>query len=150
MSRKPCYANIIYIIVLLLSILFLYTATSKLLHLDIFQLRLQRMPYIAPLATGLVWYVPFMELLIAGLLLIPKYRILGLYASLVLLALFTGYIGTVLQFSDSIPCSCGGALSALGWKDHLVFNGACMAMALWAIILNKKLHQKTFLDQNTT
>jgi len=126
---------------MLFLVLFVYTASSKLLDLGLFELRLGRMPYIAPYASLLSWSVPVLEFVIAGLLLLPKLRMIGLYASGILLTLFTIYIIAVLQFSDDIPCSCGGVLSALGWDDHIIFNAICMALAVTAIVLSKK-HQK--------
>lgn len=133
--------TIIGTISILFLVLFVYTASSKLLDLGLFELRLGRMPYIAPYASLLSWSVPLLELVIAGLLLIPKLRIIGLYASGILLTLFTIYIIAVLQFSDDIPCSCGGVLAALRWDDHIVFNAICMVLALTAIVLNKKQHK---------
>ncbi|MAU17147.1 MAG: hypothetical protein CMH46_16590 [Muricauda sp.] len=142
MKLLPIYKKaIIGTISILLLILFIYTASSKLLDLRLFELRLGRMPYIEPYAPFLSWSLPLLELVIAGLLLFPKLRIIGLYVSGILLTHFTIYIIAVLKFSDDIPCSCGGVLSALGWDDHIVFNAICMALVLTAIVLNKKQHK---------
>lgn len=96
------------------------------------------MPYIASYATVISWAVPFVELVIAGLLWFARYRTLALYASLVLLGSFTIYISIVLKYSESIPCSCGGVISTLGWTDHILFNITFMFMALLGIICNNK------------
>jgi len=149
MNQKRIYPQFLLLVGLLLTILFVYTATSKLMHLGTFQMRLERMPYISSFVPWISWGVPFLELVIAGLLLVPKFRVLGIYASLILLTLFTSYIITVLQFSDDIPCSCGGVLSVLRWDDHILFNLVFMALALWAIILNNIQNKKTLIDQNT-
>ncbi|MCR9229290.1 MAG: hypothetical protein NXH90_17855 [Flavobacteriaceae bacterium] len=139
MKLLPIHTKaIIGTITTLLVVLFVYTASSKLLDLGLFEWRLGRMPYIWSYANSLSWGVPLLELVIAGLLVVPKLRVLGLYASGILLTLFTTYVIAVLQFSDHIPCSCGGALSALGWDDHIVFNALFMALALVAIVLSKK------------
>jgi Methylamine utilisation protein MauE len=138
MSHKGIYSKLITLFSLLLTILFVYTAVSKLIHLDLFQWRLELMPYISPHASSISWVVPFLELVIAGLLWFPKYRTLALYASFFLLGLFTTYIIVVLKYSDSIPCSCGGVISTLGWKDHILFNVTFMIMALLGIICNNK------------
>jgi len=108
------------------------------MHLDNFQLRVERMPYIAPYALVISWSVPFLELVIAGLLWFSRYRTMALYASFILLGLFTTYIIIVLKYSDSIPCSCGGVISTLGWGDHILFNAAFMLMALLGIIWSNK------------
>ncbi|MEC7769819.1 MAG: MauE/DoxX family redox-associated membrane protein [Bacteroidota bacterium] len=150
MSRKPSYTSIITFTAFLLGILFIYTASSKLMHLEIFQLRLERMPQLSPIAHWIAWLIPFTELVIAGLLLIPKYRLAGIYTSLILLGIFTGYIILVLQTNDSVPCSCGGVLSALGWRDHILLNACFMAISLIAIILNTKQNRNKILDKHTT
>ncbi|MDF0709053.1 MauE/DoxX family redox-associated membrane protein [Flagellimonas okinawensis] len=150
MSSKNFNNYIISAIKLLLGMLFIYTATGKLMHLDIFQMRLEQMPYISPLASSLKWLVPFAELVIVGLLLIGKYRALGMYASFILLGLFTMYIMAVLRFNEHVPCSCGGVLSALSWRDHILFNGAFMLLALTAIRLSRKGNKDKPQNQNTT
>jgi hypothetical protein len=38
------------------------------------------------------------------------------------MAAFTGYIGFMLLSNIELPCSCGGVISSLSWKNHLVFN----------------------------
>ena len=150
MPKTTTYQKLVYAIVLVLSVLFIYTATSKLVRIDTFQSQLEGMPYLSPYETWLTWTVPFMELVIAGLLLIEKHRTLAMYASLLLLWSFTIYIAIVLQFSDSIPCSCGGVLSMLGWQDHILFNLTFMALAFCAILLNRKQNKQKLLDQDTT
>lgn len=140
--------NLVVAIVILYILLFVYTGTSKLMHLGVFELRLERMPYIAPYAQVISWGVPFLELVIAGLLLIPKFRILGLYTSLFLLVIFTIYIIAVLQFSDHIPCSCGGVISAFRWDDHILFNVIFITLALGAIALSKN-SITNLIDNNT-
>ena len=72
MSRKPSYTSFITLTAFLLGILFIYTASSKLMHLGIFELRLERMPQLSPIAHWIAWLIPFTELVIAGLLLIPN------------------------------------------------------------------------------
>ncbi len=107
------------------------------------------MPYISSYATLISWIVPFLELVIAGLLWFQKYRKVALYGSLVLLGVFTIYILVVLNYSDSIPCSCGGIISTLGWRAHILFNTTFMIMALLGIIW---YHNDNIIQthQNTT
>ncbi|SDQ89624.1 MauE/DoxX family redox-associated membrane protein [Flagellimonas zhangzhouensis] len=148
MSNQGIYPKLINLFNLLLTLLFVYTAASKLIHLDTFQTRLERMPYVSSYATLISWSVPFLELVISGLLWFPKYRLLALYSSLVLLGVFTSYIIIILTYSDSVPCTCGGIISTLGWRDHILFNTAFMLMSLLGIIWSNKhyniqAHQKT-------
>lgn len=74
--------------------------------------------------------VPVIEIVIAILLINKKTKLVGLSASVFLLMLFTGYIIAMLKFSDNIPCSCGGIISMLGWKGHIVFNLIFLVLAL--------------------
>jgi hypothetical protein len=149
MSNQGIHSKLVTLFSLLLTLLFVYTAVSKLIELDTFQWRMERMPYIAPYASLLSWAVPFLELIIAGILWLPRYQIMALYASFILLGSFTLYILLVLKFSDSIPCSCGGAISTLGWTDHILLNISFMVLALLGILWSKKKYNiKT--PQNTT
>ncbi|MHA7865006.1 MauE/DoxX family redox-associated membrane protein [Flagellimonas marinaquae] len=149
MSNQGIHSKLVTLFSLLLTLLFAYTAVSKLIELDTFQWRLERIPFIAPYASLISWSVPFLELIIAGLLWLPRYKIMALYASFMLLGIFTLYIVLVLKFSDSIPCSCGGVISALGWTDHILLNVSFMVLALLGILWSKKKYN-TQTHQNTT
>ncbi len=140
--------NIISIICYLYVVLFTYAATSKLLDLENFRLQLGRFPFISTYAIWIAWGVPFLEIVIAGLFLFPKYILTALYASLSLLTIFTTYIILVLNFSDSIPCSCGGVISKLGWNEHLIFNIAFIALALLGILMSG--YQKEYSARKNT
>ena len=102
--------------------LFVYTATSKLFQFDTFQAQLDRYPWIKHMATILVWAVPAIELLAAGLLLARGMRKTGLYLSLSLMVLFTVYLALMLGSGEHLPCSCGGVIAWMSWKQHLVLN----------------------------
>lgn len=149
MSYKGIYPKLITLSSLLLTILFVYTAVSKLNHLDLFQWRLERMPYISSYASLISWGVPFLELVIAGLFWFPKYRTVAFFSGFILLGLFTTYIIIVLTYSNSIPCSCGGVISALGWKEHILLNITFMVLALSGILWSKKQYNMQS-HQNTT
>ncbi|WP_298535858.1 MauE/DoxX family redox-associated membrane protein [uncultured Algibacter sp.] len=116
-------------------VLFVYTAVSKLINIEQFQFRLERFPFISTHAVWITWGIPILEILIAALFLFPKYTILALYSSLSLMSVFTIYILSVLKFGDSIPCSCGGVVSAMGWKEHIFFNGVFIAFSLIGILI---------------
>lgn len=143
------YHRTIQIIGLLYIVLFVYTATSKLIHLGQFQQQLEQFPFISSYATWIAIGVPLVELVIAGLFVFPKYILTALYASMSLMILFTTYIITVLNFSDSIPCSCGGVISSMGWKSHIIFNSLFIALALIGIFLTSKKHGFISKQQTT-
>ncbi|WP_348636557.1 MauE/DoxX family redox-associated membrane protein [Mariniflexile litorale] len=121
-------------------ILFVYAATSKLLNIYAFKIQLDKSPFISAYAHWMAWSLPFIEYVIVGFFLFSKYMLFAFYASFTLLSLFSIYIVSVLNFSDSIPCACGGVLSYLGWKSHVVFNIFFMVLALIGIFITRK-HQ---------
>src|SRR5690606_28338776 len=61
------------------------------------------------------------------------FRYFSLFASYLLIVMFTAYILIILNFSDFIPCSCGGVLEKLSWTQHLLFNIAFIALSCIAI-----------------
>jgi Methylamine utilisation protein MauE len=120
-------------------LLFLYTAVSKFLDIPHFRLALLYSPLLRALAPILAIGIPSIELIISMLLLSSKYQKLGFYASLVLMSLFTLYVGYMLATvpTKDLPCSCGGIIDKLSWKAHLVLNSILTVLALTAVILFK-------------
>jgi len=106
----------------LYAILYIYAAVSKLLDFDVFVGQLAQSPLLSAFAYPIALLVPTVEILIAVLLMISKFRHFALFASYLLMVMFTTYILIILNFSDFIPCSCGGVLEKLSWTQHLLFN----------------------------
>lgn len=129
------------LIVGLLILLFVYTATSKFLEFSSFRYVLSGSPLIGSMAPVVAWAIPALEYAICLLLFFPLTRYWGLLASFVLMLLFTGYIGYMLAFSPQLPCSCGGVIRQLSWKQHLVFNIFFTLLALVGIWLYRKPFQ---------
>jgi len=113
---------IISIISYMYIVMFVYTATSKFLDFGQFRIQLGQSPIITAYADWVAWTIPLTELVIAGLFLFPSLMRTAFYSSFSLMTMFTTYIILILNFSDYIPCSCGGVLEKLGWTEHLVFN----------------------------
>jgi uncharacterized membrane protein YphA (DoxX/SURF4 family) len=134
---------VIMIICTLIIALFVYAASSKLLDYYNFQFGLSESPFIAPFANILAWAIPAGELLIAVMLVIPVLRLTGLYASGILMSLFTVYIAAMLLSASEIPCSCGGILEEMSWSAHIVFNSAFVALSVWGIYLQRKKRRTT-------
>ena len=123
------------IIALLFVVLFVYAATSKLIDVQKFRVELQLSPMLTDHARGLSWGVPAVEILLCALLLFPAVRRLGLWLAFSLMILFSAYIIAITQFTEDIPCSCGGILQNMTWNQHLVFNLCAVAVALFGLIL---------------
>lgn len=126
----------------LLVLLFLYTAISKFLDFDVFRYEMNNQPFPNILTPFLVWLVPLAELAIVVCLLLDKTRLTGLYASLVIMSLFTIYTALVLlNVFEYVPCSCGGVIKQLKWPEHLVFNLFFVAISYTGIKLSKQQYR---------
>lgn len=127
-------------------VLFVYAALAKLTDYSNFQFGLSESPFIAPMAGMLAWAVPASELIIAAMLFVPALRLAGLYASFVLMFLFTIYISAMLAFGTDIPCSCGGVLEDMSWPAHIVFNSFFVLLSAMAIWLQRQQKRKPLLQ----
>lgn len=115
---------------LLFILLFVYTAVSKFIDYENFRAVIGQSPLITRFAPVLAIAVPVAEVAIALMLVIPRYRRPGLYASFAMMMLFTVYIIGLVTFSEKIPCSCGGVISYMTWQQHLYFNIVFVLLAL--------------------
>lgn len=127
----------------LLSILFLYAAISKLLIYSIFRDQLSVSPFIKSYSNILVWLIPAIEIVISIMLITRKYRLLGMYFSFFLMLAFTTYTYYLLHFAPTIPCGCGGIISKLDWKGHLIFNSSFTALAALGVYCLPQTKQNT-------
>jgi hypothetical protein len=119
-------------------LLFLYTALSKLSEIALFRLVLRSSPLISDYANLVSILIPVSEILVSLLLFIPGTRRRGLYAAFLLMLIFTLYLAYMLSFTRQLPCSCGGVISRLSWKQHLVFNIAFTLLAIAGIRLSRE------------
>lgn len=113
---------------LIFTALFTYAAVSKLLILQDFKIQLEHFPFLGQYAGILVWLIPGSLILITALFIFPGLKILALYTSLLIMLLFSSYILGVLNFAESIPCSCAG-IASLSWKQHLILNLGLLLLA---------------------
>ncbi len=123
-------------IALVVMVLFAYTSISKWYDWGGTQNAMYNQVFPEWMATLLLYGLPVLELSLAILLLIPKTRLISLWACLICLIGFTGYIGLVLtDVFGRIPCSCGGVISSLGWEAHFLFNLGFVALAIIGILV---------------
>ena len=107
----------------LLIILFSYTAISKIMAFRVFHSQLAMQPFPRWSVWPLTLLIPTTELATTILLLVRQARPWGLYASAILMAGFTTYMGVVVAgIFEKTPCSCGGVLQQMGFETHLIFN----------------------------
>ncbi|MET3029182.1 MauE/DoxX family redox-associated membrane protein [Flavobacterium sp. UW10123] len=128
-----------------LIVLFVYASMSKILDYENFRVELGQSPVLSAYAGAAAPSVLIAELLTALFLAWKPCRKFALLASFILMAMFTCYIIIILNFSDYIPCSCGGVLQRLGWRDHIIFNIVFVIISGtgFFIIENKKYKNST-------
>jgi len=137
---------IIEIIAALFILLFVYTAITKIMNRERFSAVLSQSPLIGTTATILSYLLPIVELAIVLFLFIPSLRVWGFASSLFLMLIFTFYITYMIFFTPTLPCSCGGVLAQMTWRQHLVFNIFFTALA--GIGLRLSLKNKLFIAIN--
>jgi len=125
----------IEIIAFLFILLFTYASFNKLLDYQKFTIQIGQSPLLTGFGGSIPWMVITVELLVAVLLAIPRFRLLAFFGAFSLMVMFTAYIIAILKFSNFIPCSCGGILEKLGWTEHLYFNFSFLFLALVTIVL---------------
>lgn len=129
---------LIEIVSLLYIVLFIYAAVSKLIDFENFKVQLGQSPLLSAFATPVAIGVPALEIIIAVMLLIPKLKLYGLLSSFTLMVMFTAYIYIILNFSQFIPCSCGGVLEKMTWNQHLIFNIVFVLLAGFTTLLHSE------------
>ncbi|MGA9212295.1 DoxX family protein [Kaistella sp.] len=135
---KSIFKGSVAVVAYFFMLLFVYAAGSKMFDFENFQVQLAQSPLLSAYAGFISYGVIILELVIAGLLCFNLTRLIGLYASFGLMVAFTVYIYLILNYSDFVPCSCGGILEKMGWREHLIFNIGCIVLALLSIIFIEK------------
>ena len=130
-----------------LILLFFYVAGSKLYDFNGFRSQLSLQVFPAAFQPALLIGIPASEFLAVALLASPGTRIYGFWLSATLMAAFAIYIfGALLHLYPKIPCSCGGVLRKMGWKQHFVFNLFFLALSIYG--LTQTLKERRGGNQN--
>jgi hypothetical protein len=122
----------------LLILLFAYAAFSKIAGHTIFRAQLTKFPVLGNYSLFLSWFIPYVELCIVALLFIPKFHTSGFFASAILLTIFSIFLILMVSFAVNLPCSCGGIIALLSWKQHIFFNLFFLALSVTGISLNRR------------
>lgn len=123
-------------------LLFCYASISKIMDFENFQVQIAQSPLLSAYAVLITYGILALELFVCFLLIYERTRFAGLYSSYILMVLFTVYIYLILNYSEFVPCSCGGILEKMDWNTHLIFNLICILIAVVAILI-VSLYQKT-------
>ncbi len=135
-------STIIDIINGLLILLFSYAILSKLINHEMFQAQLIKFPVLDTSPALFSWLIPVSELFVILILFIPKFKLYGLYAALSLLILFTVFLILMISFDKNLPCSCGGIISKLSWKQHIAFNLFFIVLSVIGIKFQREMNQQ--------
>lgn len=129
---------IVDVAIYLFVILFMYTAASKFFTLKSFASTLAKSPLIGNFNLIVAYAIPIIEVLISLFLIVPALRKIGLYASLILMTVFTVYLAYMVFSGDKLPCHCGGVISTMSWNQHIWFNISFMTLAVIGLAAHKK------------
>ena len=136
--------RIVFLVCLLLILLFSYTATSKWIDFQTFTVEMHNQPLPRWLSNLLIVLLPVLEIGIVVMILVERTRTIGLLSSLGLMFFFTGYTALVLLgVFHWVPCSCGGIIKQLSWKQQLVFNLFFDGLIILAIIRQEPINKLT-------
>lgn len=127
-------------------LLFCYASVSKLADFKMFQAELAQSPFFGDYSKLVSYSTIISEVLIVFLLCFHKSRLIGLFSSLVIMSAFTAYIYLILNYSDSIPCSCGGILEKMDWNEHFIFNLLCVMLAIIGIVCYESENKKKLIS----
>ena len=125
-------------------IVFLYSAISKSMNVELFINNLDKSPFFFNLNTKfLAFLIITIEFLIPGVLFFESTSKIGYISSFFLLFVFTGYILMMIVFSPYLPCSCGGLIEHLSWNQHIYFNILFMCFS-FILFNNADKHESSF------
>ncbi|RZJ86383.1 MAG: hypothetical protein EOO20_18410 [Chryseobacterium sp.] len=113
---------------MLLITLWTYAFFIKIIDFNHYQNQMADQPF--PIFfQGILTYGLLITEALAAILLIIGKKLSGLILSLMLLIAFTIYILLILNGAfPERPCSCGGFISKMSWKNHLKFNLVLIAI----------------------
>ncbi|MBN7817486.1 MauE/DoxX family redox-associated membrane protein [Algoriphagus pacificus] len=122
-----------------------YTGFDKVLQFEKSRKAFHNQTFPPELAEILAYLVPLTEILIAVLLLFHITRWWGFLSSILVLAVFTTYVGLIWTGAfPRVPCNCAGILESLGWTGHFILNLGLIGLA----IMGLKTTTKNVTDQH--
>lgn len=126
------------VIISLFILLFIYTATSKIFAFKDFDNVLHFVPVFGSLHLIISVLIISSQIIIGALLIIPFTKKTGLYATLILMIIFTIYLIYMVFFENIRPCSCGGITARLSWENHIWLNMILTCLAFLGLLTNHK------------
>ncbi|QNK61109.1 hypothetical protein H7F33_11005 [Pedobacter sp. PAMC26386] len=129
-------SGLTYIIIALFILLWAYASIPKFRNIRYFKEVMESQAIPKWMAQLLTWLLPITELSIIGLLIFEKTRLIGMYATLIMMLAFTVYVGGIMfHVYNKYPCPCGGLFTRIGWRKHFKLNLILSALALIGVLL---------------
>ena len=117
----------------LIVLLFVYTGCSKLLAHQRFISQLSQIKLFTNNAVLISIALPLLEIVTGLLIIINCTQIYGWWLASILMTAFTCYVYAMLLYKSSLPCTCGGVIAFMTWKQHLYFNIFFMLLSWFAL-----------------
>jgi uncharacterized membrane protein YphA (DoxX/SURF4 family) len=118
-----------------LIVIFGYSGFDKLIRFESSRNAFHNQIFPPELAEILSYAIPGVELLLALLLLFSVTRWWGYLGSILLLSVFTTYVGLIwVGAFPRMPCNCAGVLESLGWAEHFILNMICIGIGIWGLV----------------
>lgn len=123
-------------ITVILILLLFTTGMEKVWYHPSFVIKLWRQPLPEWMKNVLAWGLPTSELAVVALLATGRTRLLGLWASALMMLVFAGYTAyAATEPRGYVPCACGKVFNALSWGQHFWVNMGFFALAVAGIRL---------------
>lgn len=137
------------ILVAPLILILFYTAAMKFIDHGSFESNLHQSPWtlIANNRFWFSWALPIVEIITTFCLIISRYRLIGFVLSTLLFAAFTSYLSYFILQKIHLPCSCGGIIAYLNWRQHVLLNSILLIISIWGILVEKKI-RKNYTPEN--
>ncbi|MBS1605323.1 MAG: hypothetical protein JST42_21845 [Bacteroidetes bacterium] len=131
MTLRYKHGYLITFLQCLVFFLFLYSGITKTMGFGLFVNGLDKSLFFDDFDTRIIGMLVIgAEFAIPVLLFFEATVLYGYLLSFVLLLLFTAYILLMFLLSPYLPCSCGGLIESLSWRQHVFFNVAFMGISL--------------------
>lgn len=136
--NTPMHRTLIEIIIILLLLLWIPVAYEKIIKFAEFKDGVFRQPIPLWLKNPVAHLVPVAEATTVVLLIFRRTRLWGLYCSLVLMIIFTCFIGLALVgvYKNAL-CHCGAVITGMSWPMHFFFNFFFLTLSAYGIYLTK-------------
>jgi hypothetical protein len=135
--------TILEVITALLTVLFLYAASTQLISYNTFYGQLNRF-FSNNLLTGFISVaLPVLQVLLAILLWRPATRLLALGCTLAAVSLFTVYLIMMLPSAYRSSCRCGELLPMATLEVNIIINLFIVVLSATTIILMGRLKTNT-------